>query len=214
LCPGRRDVRCPTLRINLPNQITLGRLGLSIVFIGLLGQYQVVRSDPRLLDWCAGLFIVAALTDWLDGYLARRSNQVTTLGRILDPFVDKILVCGAFVVLSGPGFVDATGTNVTGVAPWMVIAIVGRELLVSSLRGFAEAQGLSFAASVYGKAKMTLQSTTAPLVLFYVAHPQTLLRNPSVAWILPVMVWLTVIVTLLSMVTYLSRARRFLLEAS
>ncbi len=142
------------MRINLPNQITIARLFLSIVFMALLAQYEYADTRSRLLDWCAAIFIVAALTDWLDGYLARRSNQVTALGRVLDPFVDKILVCGAFMLFIGSGFVNHDGVNVTGVAPWMVIVIVGRELLVSGLRGFSESRGQSFGASMHGKAKM------------------------------------------------------------
>ncbi|MCK4657925.1 MAG: CDP-diacylglycerol--glycerol-3-phosphate 3-phosphatidyltransferase [Phycisphaerae bacterium] len=202
------------MRINLPNQITIGRLILSIIFIALLSQYKFDDSHSRLLDWCVVVFVVAALTDWLDGYLARRKNQVTSLGRVLDPFVDKILVCGAFILLVGPGFVNAEGRNVTTIAPWMVILIVGRELLVSGLRGFSESQGQSFGADMSGKAKMWLQSTTAPLIILFVAHPQSLLLNPSVSWVLPVAVWLTVVVTVVSVVSYLSRSRHFLLEAA
>jgi len=202
------------MKINLPNQITIARLFLSIVFMALLARYEVIEERSKLLDGCAVLFIVAALTDWLDGYLARRSNQVTSLGRVLDPFVDKILVCGAFVLFLGPGFVNREGVNVTGIAPWMVIVIVGRELLVSGLRGFSESQGQSFGASMSGKAKMWLQSTTVPIVIFYVAHPAALRHNASVAWILPVMVWLTVVVTIVSVVSYLRRAKHILLEAS
>jgi CDP-diacylglycerol--glycerol-3-phosphate 3-phosphatidyltransferase len=202
------------MRVNLPNQITIGRLILAIVFFVMLAQYEATEKDSRLLDWCAVVFVVAALTDWLDGYLARRSNQVTSLGRVLDPFVDKLLVCGAFILLAGPGFVGRDGVNLTGVAPWMVVLIVGRELLVSVLRGFSESQGQSFAASLYGKAKMSIQSTTAPLIILFVAHPQTLLRNPSVCWVLPVMIWLTVLVTVASMASYLVRAKHFLLEVS
>ena len=202
------------MRINLPNQITIARLLLSIVFMAVLAQYEVVDTRSCMLDWCAVIFVVAALTDWLDGYLARRSNQVTALGRVLDPFVDKILICGAFVFFAGPGFVGREGTNVTGVAPWMVILIVGRELLVSGLRGFSESQGESFGASMYGKAKMWVQSVTVVIVLLFVAHPQSLLLNPSIAWMPQVAVWLTVIVTVASMASYLFRARHVLLKAS
>ena len=202
------------MKVNLPNQITIVRLLLAIVFMVMLSQYEVTDSRSRLLDWCAIIFIVAALTDWLDGYLARRNNQVTSLGRVLDPFVDKILVCGAFVLFIRPEFVNLDRVNVTGVAPWMVILIVGRELLVSGLRGFVESQGESFAASKYGKAKMSIQSTTVPIIILFVAHPNTLLLNPPVAWIPKVMIWLTVIVTVASMLSYLVRAKHFLLKAS
>ena len=202
------------MRVNLPNQITIGRLVLSIVFMALLAQYEFTEERSELLDGCAVLFIVAALTDWLDGYLARRSNQVTSLGRVLDPFVDKILICGAFLLFLGPGFLNHEGVNVTGIAPWMVVVIVGRELLVSGLRGFSESQGRSFAASMSGKAKMWIQSMTVPTIIFYVAHPALLLHNATVAWFLPAMVWLTVVATIVSMALYLYRARDILLDAS
>lgn len=202
------------MRVNLPNQITMVRLLLAIAFMVMLSQYAYVPSTSRLLDWCGGLFVVAALTDWLDGYLARRSNQVTALGRVLDPFVDKILVCGAFVLFMGPGFNNPEHVNVTGVAPWMVILIVSRELLVSGLRGFAESRGESFAASMHGKAKMWLQSTTVPVIIFFVAHPEALLLNSTVEWVPKTMLWLTVMVTVASMLSYLVRVKHLLLQAS
>ena len=74
------------MNVNLPNQITIVRLLMAVVFMVMLSQYEVTHSRSRLLDWCGVVFIVAALTDWLDGYLARRSNQVTPLGRVLDQF--------------------------------------------------------------------------------------------------------------------------------
>lgn len=202
------------MKVNLPNQITFARLLLSVVVMVLLSRYEFTAARSVMLDWCVVIFVVAALTDWLDGYLARRNNQVTALGRVLDPFVDKILVCGAFVLLAGPGFVNDEGVNVTCVAPWMVIVIVGRELLVSGLRGFSESQGQSFGASIHGKAKMWIQSTTAPLIILFVAHPQTLLTNPTVAWVPSVLAWITVVVTIASLVSYLFRAKHILLEAS
>ena len=73
--------------------------------------------------------------------MARRRNQVTAFGRILDPFVDKVLICGAFAYFAGSGFIEESGRNVTGVRMWMVMVIFGRELLVTGLRGFTEARG-------------------------------------------------------------------------
>ena len=134
--------------INLPNQITLARLGLAIVFFVLLSQYSQITHNTLLLDIAAAIFIVAAVTDILDGYLARKWGQVTALGRVLDPLVDKVLVCGAFILFVGPGFVDSDGQNVTAVRSWMVVVIVGRELLVTGLRGFSESIGKSFGASL------------------------------------------------------------------
>src|SRR5262245_52723785 len=126
--------------MNIPNQITIGRLFLAVVFCVLLAQYSATQHATRgwMLEWCFWIFIVAAVSDIVDGYLARLQNQVTSFGRVLDPFVDKVLVGGAFILLSGPNFVGADGRSVTGVAPWMVVLIIGRELLVTSLRGVSE----------------------------------------------------------------------------
>ncbi|MBN1514570.1 MAG: CDP-diacylglycerol--glycerol-3-phosphate 3-phosphatidyltransferase [Phycisphaerae bacterium] len=203
------------MAINLPNQITLGRLVLATILFVCLAQYDHGQSSLRMLDWAAALFIVAALTDMLDGYLARRQNQVTSFGRVLDPFVDKVLVCGSFLFLCAPGFVDdATGRNVSDVSAWMVVLIIGRELLVTSLRGFSEAQGDSFGANVFGKAKMMVQSITIPVILIFQAHPDGVFASPKVRWIQPALVWLTVIVTTASMGSYLLRARNILSELS
>ena len=203
------------MAINLPNPITLGRLVLAAILFVCLAQYKHGQSSLRVLDGAAALFIVAALTDMLDGYLARRQNQVTSFGRVLDPFVDKVLVCGSFVFLCSPGFVDdATGRNVSDVRAWMVVLIIGRELLVTSLRGFSEAQGDLFGANVFGKAKMMVQSITIPVILVFQAHPNSVFAAPNVRWIQPALVWLTVLVTTASMGSYLLRARNILSELS
>ncbi len=199
------------MKINLPNQITIGRLLLAIVFFVCLEQYDAKAPKAWLMDLSAILFIVAALTDIIDGYLARKHNQVTSFGRVIDPFVDKILVLGAYIFLAGEGFIDAEGRKVTDVAMWMVVVILGRELLVTSLRGVTEAAGTSFGANIHGKAKMALQSVTVGWILFTVAHPQSLafaakLREP--------LIYLMVVVTVLSGISYLHAARNLLAETS
>jgi CDP-diacylglycerol--glycerol-3-phosphate 3-phosphatidyltransferase len=200
------------MKINLPNQITLGRLALSVIFFVCLAQYDA-RTGGKvwLLDLSATLFIIAGLTDIVDGYLARKQNQVTSFGRIIDPFVDKILVIGAYIFLAGDGFLDAQGHRISDVTGWMVVVILGRELLVTSLRGVQEAAGHSFAANAYGKAKMLLQSITVGWVLLTLAHPHWI---PLCTTMRPYMVWLTVVVTLLSVVPYLRMARGVLSQMS
>lgn len=196
--------------MNLPNQITLGRLFLAVIFCVLMTQYGARDHAPRawMLDACFWIFIVAAISDIVDGYLARKHNQVTSFGRVLDPFVDKVLVGGAFILLAGPNFVDAAGHHVSGVAPWMVVLIIGRELLVTSLRGVSEGQGRQYAALPAGKIKMLVQSVTVPWILISLTH------WTSDAWRTgrTVMIWLTVIVTTLSMLQYLVQARHILAE--
>jgi len=197
-----------TARLNLPNRITLARLILAIIFFGVLTQYSQRTPQAWLLDVAFVLFIIAAGTDILDGYIARSRGLVTPLGRVLDPFVDKVLVCGAFILFAGPGFVDINGTNVTGVHAWMVVVIVGRELLVTGLRGFSESAGHSFAASLHGKMKMWVQCIAAPTVLFTVAHPYIWVAADG--WTKAILVWLTVIVTALSTIQYVARSRPIL----
>ena len=198
--------------MNLPNQITLARLILAVLFFILISRFNVRDPDPAILNICLIMFIVACLTDWLDGYLARRTNQVTALGRVLDPFVDKVLVCGAFVFFAGAGFVDSAGHNVTGVAPWMVVVIVGRELLVTGLRGFSEAQGRPFAADVFGKIKTITQMITASVIMLCVAQDSPGEARSLLAGAGEVLLWLTIATTSYSGLNYLYKARKLLLD--
>ncbi len=164
-----------------------------------------------MLDAAFVLFVVAAGTDWLDGYLARRQNQVTSFGRILDPFVDKILLVGAFVLLLGRGFRDETGAGVSGLQAWMVVLVIGRELLVSGLRGFSESRGTPYGANWWGKVKMVLQSITVGWLVMSVG------RLREVEWIMvgrPIMIWVMLLFTAASVVAYLAASREALAEQS
>ncbi len=199
--------------INLPTQVTLLRLGLAIVFFVLISQHSQRQPRIALLYVCLATFIVAAATDYVDGYLARKHNQVTALGRMLDPFVDKVLVCGAFIFLAGPGFCRADGQNVTGLVPWMLVIILGRELLVTGLRGFSESQGVRFGAELVGKAKMWIQTLTVIILLFSIAYYGDK-ASAGVVWVRTIAVWLTVVVTAASLLTYLIKARSLLNTAT
>jgi CDP-diacylglycerol--glycerol-3-phosphate 3-phosphatidyltransferase len=127
---------------NLPNQLTASRLLLAFVLFGLITAEQWL--------WCVVVFAAAAVTDWLDGYLARRQGLTSALGRVFDPLVDKVLICGAYIfLLAIPGR--------TGLAPWMVTVVVARELIITGLRSFVESQGVTFGADWLGKLKMGLQ---------------------------------------------------------
>ncbi|MCH7725201.1 MAG: CDP-diacylglycerol--glycerol-3-phosphate 3-phosphatidyltransferase [Planctomycetes bacterium] len=146
--------------LNLPNLITLGRLFLAVVLFVLIYMQQFWIT-------AAVVFVVAAATDALDGFIARRYGMVTTLGRILDPFVDKIIICGAFVFLLEKKVNLASGVeNWSGVNAWMVVIILSREMFVTSLRGFLEQHGKDFSASFSGKIKMIAQcvAVTASLL--------------------------------------------------
>ncbi len=203
-----------TSALNLPNQITLARLILAIIFFVVLSQYSHRAPQIWMLDVSVALFIVAAASDYIDGYLARKWKMVTPLGRVLDPLVDKVLVCGAFILFLSPGFVDESGNNVTEMRAWMVVVIVGRELLVTGLRGFNESQGRAFGASLHGKVKMWIQSFAAPTVLFLVARGSSFMSTEAVTNTKKIIVWVTVAVTALSMLQYLARSRHILEESA
>jgi CDP-diacylglycerol--glycerol-3-phosphate 3-phosphatidyltransferase len=177
---------------NVPNQLTTLRLLLSIVLFGFIAFEYYLTSLV--------LFVIAASTDWLDGYWARKYGQVTNLGRILDPFVDKIIICGTFIFLSAvPG---------SRILPWMAVVIVGRELLVTALRSYLEGEGADFSANMAGKLKMVLQCVAAGLSLFLLSyvgkHPQWL------DWATSLSVWGAILLTLYSGVAYIQRAVQLL----
>lgn len=133
----------------IPNLLTLSRLPLSVVLFACIAYEQ----------WLAGLvtFGAAALTDFLDGYMARRLNQLSAIGRNLDPLIDKVMTGGAFIYL--------IPIPLAAIQPWMVTVVVGRELLITGLRGMMEAQGVKFGADNLGKLKMVLQCVVLISVL-------------------------------------------------
>ncbi|ODS34640.1 MAG: CDP-diacylglycerol/glycerol-3-phosphate3- phosphatidyltransferase [Candidatus Scalindua rubra] len=179
---------------NLPNKITLSRLLLAIVFFVFLSY--------RYFDVALAIFFVAVFTDWLDGYYARKWGLSTDLGRIVDPFVDKVIICGGFII-----FVHIAKEVI---APWMVIVIVAREFFVSSIRGFSESKGVKFASNMWGKTKMFIQSGTICTMILYYAHFK------GISWIeymVYAFIWVTVIVTTISGIIYVFSAKKILLAA-
>ncbi len=136
--------------LNLPNLITLLRFLLSLVLFWLMDRDGYWRTS-------AVVFVVAASTDFLDGYLARKYGQITTLGRIMDPFVDKLIICGAFLFL--------LGKPESGISPWVAFIVMAREMFITSLRAFLEQHGRDFSAKFWGKLKMLLQCIAVPLCL-------------------------------------------------
>jgi CDP-diacylglycerol---glycerol-3-phosphate 3-phosphatidyltransferase len=181
-----------------PNNLTLARLGLSGGFFVLVGYCKPGSGSHWLFDLAVAVFILAAVTDMVDGYLARRYHMETSIGRMLDPFVDKVMICGSFIFFLSSNFVVGM-KNVTDVAPWMVIAVVARELLVTTLRGHSEAQGQAFPASAAGKVKMFMQSATVVVVLITVGH---FLNENWAGKTRLVFLWVMVFSTLLSMIGY------------
>lgn len=215
----------------LPNQLTVGRLLLAIVFFVLLALYDGPEAaaaehsrlnNALLLNICFGIYIVAGITDVLDGYLARRMKVVSAFGRITDPFVDKVLVCGAYALLTGSNFAYhpiseferslpgwLTGNMASGVQAWMVVVVVAREFIVSGVRGYSESRGEKFPATIWGKLKMFTQSVAICAVLFQLANA------PHAQWAIILKlaaVWGSVIATVLSGFAYVTKARKLMVS--
>lgn len=192
---------------NVPNQVTVSRLVLTLVLFVLLGLQWYLAS---LL-----VFIVAASTDWVDGYWARKYGQVTQLGRILDPFADKLIICGTYIYLSAVPPTDA-GVSPSGIAVWVTVLVVGRELLVTALRSFVEGHGGDFSAKWIGKWKMVAQCVAAVLSMAQLTYLAADGREWDVAppqWLfyaLLAFVWVTVLLTLYSAVVYVMAAVQML----
>lgn len=225
----RTSTPVPGWVATIPNALTVSRL----VFAGLFFLSLEFARRPIHDEWwlvsAASLFVLGALTDALDGWLARRWNVVSVFGRVMDPVADKILVIGAFIYLAGPAFLTTVHSGsggvrpvqATGVEAWMVVLILLRELIVTSIRAMLESRGIDFSASMTGKLKMVSQSLAVPAVLCLVAigsnqtgaSPYELPRPPMPDWInmaLRAVVWTTVGLTVLSAIPYVVRGRALL----
>ncbi len=171
--------------MNLPNLITLLRILLIPVFI-------IVFSDPAALRslGAAIIFLLASLTDLLDGYLARRRGQITKLGKFLDPIADKFLVISALVLL----------VDYHRVAAWIAIVIIGRELAVTGLRAIAASAGIVIAAEEVGKYKMTIQ--TVAIVLLILGKES---RAFNLHFWGTVLLWISMVLAVVSGLQYFTR---------
>jgi len=213
------------MKRHVPNALTFSRLVMAVIMFAFLASYEAapdwgpaaanaapgMSRGAMLLDLALVTFLLAGVTDVLDGYFARRFSATSPLGRISDPFIDKVLVCGAFAYFAGANFVIYDGSrtvNVTGVATWMAVVIFTREILVTGIRGYSERQGTAFATTVFGKSKMALQSASIAWILFFVAHGRTWGQWATV--LTDVLVWTTVAVTVLTAFVYVNRTRRLL----
>ena len=178
--------------MNLPNSLTV----LRIFFVPLLIVVLLTRSPNvdlwgfpmRFEFWGVLILLVAAATDWADGYLARRQAQITTLGILLDPIADKLLITAAFIALVSMQLVPA----------WMVVIIIGREFTILGLRNIASAEGFTIAASTLGKTKMVLQVCAAAVLIAGAGYPS--LKELGL-----LLVWLVVISALVSAGQYFYR---------
>ena len=189
---------------NLPNQLTTLRLILSVILFCFLVWECYWTSFV--------LFLIAAGTDWLDGYYARKYGMVTTLGRILDPFADKVIICGTFMFLAAePGMTKVA----FGLRMWMVVVVVARELLVTTIRSFIEERGGDFSAKWSGKIKMVLQCIAAGACIVHMTFSAQKPPQEVPLWVLCTMIgfiWAAVISTIYSGAIYIVAAIRQLQE--
>ena len=190
-----------------PNRLTALRFVGSLVLF-LIFSLLDADATPRAglaTQACFWLFIVTAVTDALDGYLARRDNLVTAFGRVADPFVDKILILGTMIFL-------ATFEWTRGWFPaWIVVIVLAREFLVTGIRGYVESLGLAFPADWFGKTKMILQCVAIGVVLGMFAFGIHARFWEVVAHVL---VWGTLVTSVGSGATYVLRTKRLLAEAA
>ena len=178
--------------MNLPNSLTLLRIFFVPVLIVILltrsPTVQLLGFTMHFEVWGVLILLLAAATDWADGYLARRRLQVTTLGILLDPIADKLLISAAFIALVDMHLVKA----------WMVVIIIGREFTVLGLRNIASAEGFTIEASTLGKTKMVLQVCAVAIVIVAARHPSMSLLGLA-------LMWLVVISALVSAAQYFLR---------
>jgi len=172
--------------MNIPNKLTLLRVIMIPLFIIFLIYDFVPFSDIFAIV----LFVLAFFTDWLDGYIARKSNQVTNFGKIMDPLADKVLVASAMVCLNTMGIVN----------PWITIAILAREFIVSGIRIAAAADGNVVAASMWGKLKTAWQFIAILTALLFME------KNIVV----DICMWINLILTIFSGIDYILKNKDYL----
>ena len=179
--------------MNLPNKLTILRVILIPFFVVALlwdgGQNQTLRYVS------AAIFIVASLTDMLDGKIARKYNLVTNFGKFMDPLADKLLVCSALICLIELGQLPS----------WMVIIIISREFIISGFRLVASDNGVVIAASYWGKFKTTFQMIAVVLLI---------LQIPPLHILTQICVWIALILTIVSLIDYIMKNHKVLTEGS
>ncbi len=183
--------------MNLPNYITLTRIASIPLLIWILcsSRFSSEHGEKELL--ASTVFILASITDGIDGYLARKRGQITTMGMLLDPLADKLLIAAAFVTL--------VQFNPAMVPAWMAVVIIGREFLVSGLRSIAASEGFTIEASELGKFKMLVQIISVVAVIlahrWHEWHLFSFYILP-VYWIAVLAIWFMVLLSLVSAVDY------------
>lgn len=184
--------------MNLANKVTLSRIALVPIF---LGAFLIQFKNPNNIEYgkyiAALIFIIAASTDGIDGYIARKRQQVTTLGKFLDPLADKLLVTSALIWL----------VEKHEISSWVAIIIIAREFIVTGVRMVAAGEGVIIAASIWGKLKTIIQIIAILAVLIHDLPPF------KVLFIYPIhtsIMWLAVIITIYSGYDYVYKNRHII----
>ena len=179
--------------MNLPNKLTVLRVCMIPFFVVMLllngGENQTYRYIA------AAIFIVASLTDMLDGKIARKYNLVTNFGKFMDPLAAKLLVCSALICL----------VDLKQLPAWMVIVIISREFIISGFRLVASDNGIVIAASYWGKFKTTFQMISVILLI---------VRIPALTVLTQICVWTALVLTVISLVDYIAKNHKVLTEGS
>ena len=179
--------------MNLPNKLTTLRVIMIPFFVFFLLWQNGENYTFRMI--ALALFIIASLTDLLDGKIARKYNLVTNFGKFMDPLADKLLVCSALICL----------IELNALPAWMVIIIIAREFIISGFRLIASDNGVVIAASYWGKFKTTFQMVSVVLLI---------LDIPALAFVTTICVWIALVLTIVSLVDYIYKNHKILTEGS
>ena len=179
--------------MNLPNKLTMARVIMIPFFVFFLLWQNGENYTFRMI--ALALFIIASLTDLLDGKIARKYNLVTNFGKFMDPLADKLLVCSALICL----------IELNALPAWMVIIIISREFIISGFRLIASDNGVVIAASYWGKFKTTFQMVSVVLLI---------LDIPALAFVTTICVWIALVLTIVSLVDYIYKNHKILTEGS
>lgn len=185
-------------KMNLPNKLTIFRVILIVPFIILLlgGQAGWFGDNTFVTDMIAlAIFIIASLTDLIDGKIARKYNLITDFGKFMDPLADKLLVCSALICL----------VELKQLPAWMVIIIISREFIISGFRLVASDNGIVIAASMWGKFKTTFQMIAVILLI---------VKIPALDLAAQLCVWVALALTVISLIDYIAKNHKVLTEGS
>ena len=181
--------------MNVPNRLTILRVAMIPLFVIAMLWQQLPYSDYI----AGGLFIAACITDFFDGYLARKYNQVTTFGKFMDPLADKLLVCSAMIAL----------IELQRIPAWVVIVIIAREFVISGFRLIASDNGIVIAASYWGKFKTTFQMLMVILLIVNLSENFPA-ATTGITIAEQILIYVSLLLTIISLIDYLVKNRSVL----